>query len=233
MCKYEDSAICPTKKNMKNLLVAFGFLMLFMACETPIYFDEPQPTNGKTEKGFDKKYIGRYQSTIEKGAFLDIEKDKVTGEWFWEVEKTKAALDTLDGYVWKGDALFYYDKLQNTTVKGDTVIINGNSTEVLFAIGKDGVLKKYQKMYFLNHRFNSGWEVKKLHLATNDKLILSEISTKEEMEYLQQVTNIDSVMVDDTSNNVHYYKANPSEKEFEAIMNGSFFKVEEVYVRVK
>jgi hypothetical protein len=53
------------------------------------------------------------------------------------------------------------------------------------------------------------------------------------MEYLQQVTNIDSVMVDDTSNNVRYYKANPSEKEFEAIMNGSFFKVEEVYVRVK
>jgi hypothetical protein len=70
-------------------------------------------------------------------------------------------------------------------------------------------------------------------LSTNDELILSEISTKEEMEYLQQVTNIDSVMVDDTSNNVHYYKANPSEKEFEAIMNGSFFKVEEVYVRVK
>jgi hypothetical protein len=70
-------------------------------------------------------------------------------------------------------------------------------------------------------------------LTTNNKLILSEISTKEEMEYLQQVTNIDSVMVDDTSNNVRYYKANPSEKEFEAIMNGSFFKVEEVYVRVK
>jgi hypothetical protein len=218
---------------MKHLLIVFGCLMLFMACETPIYFDEPQPTNGKTKKSFDEKYIGRYQSTSEKGSFLDIEKDKVVGEWFWEVEKTKAALDTLEGYVWKNDKLYYNDKLQNTTIKGDTVVINGNSKEVLFTIGKNGVLKNYQKMYFLNNRFDGGWEVKKLHFSQNNKLILSEISTKEEMEYLQEITKVDSVMVDDTSKNVRYYKANPSEKEFEDIMNGSFFTVEDIYVKVK
>lgn len=204
-----------------------------MACETPIYFDEPQPTNGKTEKSFDKKYIGRYQSTSEKGAFLEIEKNKVFSEWFWEVEKTKAALDTLEGYVWKGNQLFYHDALQNTTIKGDTVIINGNSKEVLFTIGRNGVLKSYQKMYFFNTRFDGGWEVKKLHLTTYNKLILSEISTKEEIDFLQRVTDVDSVMVDDTSDNVRYYKVNPSEKEFEDIMNGSFFTVEDIYVRVK
>ena len=218
---------------MKYLLIVFGFLMLFMACETPIYFDEPQPTNGKTEKSFDKKYIGRYQSTSEKGAFLDIEKDKVVGEWFWEVEKTKAELDTLEGYVWKNDKLYYNNKLQNTTIKGDTVIINGQSKEVLFLIGKNGVLKNYQNMYFLNNRFDGGWEVKKLHLSQNNKLILSEISTKEEMEYLQEITKVDSIMVDDTSKNIRYYKANPSEKEFEDIMNGSFFTVEDVYLKIK
>jgi hypothetical protein len=218
---------------MKHLLIVFGFLMLFIACETPIYFDEPQPTNGKTEKVFDKKYIGRYQSTSEKGAFLDIKKNKIIAEWFWEVEKTKAELDTLEGYVWKNDKLYYHDKLQNTTIKGDTVVINGNSKEVLFTIGKNGILKNYNNMYFLNNRFEGGWEVKKLHLNHQNKLILSEISTKEEMEYLQEITKVDSIMVDDTSQNIRYYKANPSEQEFEDIINGSFFTVEDVYIKIQ
>ena len=95
---------------MKNLLIVFGFLMLFIACETPLYFEEPQPTNGKTEKKFNRKYIGRYQSTDDKGAFLDIEKDKITTEYFWTAKKTKYALDTLQSYEWKNDKLYYNGK---------------------------------------------------------------------------------------------------------------------------
>ncbi|MFT6150137.1 MAG: hypothetical protein ACJAUH_002835 [Saprospiraceae bacterium] len=30
---------------MKQLLILFGFLMLFIACETPLYFEEPQKKN--------------------------------------------------------------------------------------------------------------------------------------------------------------------------------------------
>jgi len=218
---------------MKQLLILFGFLMLFIACETPLYFEEPQPTNRKSEKKFDRKYLGQYQSASDKSTFLDIEKNKITVKRFWEVKRTKADLDTLGGYEWRNDKLYYSGKIQNTTIKGDTIIINGTSKEVIFKIDKNSVLKKYQKIYFLNENFRSGWEVKKLQLTNENKLILSKISTKEEIKYLNSLTEIDSIMVSDTSDNIKYYKANPTKSEFENILNGDFFTVEDIYVKVK
>ncbi|MFT6149393.1 MAG: hypothetical protein ACJAUH_002084 [Saprospiraceae bacterium] len=53
------------------------------------------------------------------------------------------------------------------------------------------------------------------------------------MKYLNSLTEIDSIMVSDTSDNVKYYKANPTKSEFENILNGDFFTVEDIYVKVK
>ena len=75
---------------MKNILIYFCFLIVLAACEPPVYFDSPQPSNGKVEQTFNKKYVGRYKSTTADGVFLEVSEEKVISERFWEVKQTKS-----------------------------------------------------------------------------------------------------------------------------------------------
>ncbi len=216
---------------MKNILIYFCFLIVLAACEPPVYFDSPQPSNGKVEQTFNKKYVGRYKSTTADGVFLEVSEEKVISERFWEVKQTRAAIDTLEGYKWRKDQLYYNNELQKITIKDDTIVIHGHSKKMIFENQGNNVLKSYKGMFFLNEEYEPGWKVQKLHLTTKNKLILSRISSAEEIELMQELTEVDAVRQNDTSG-VQYYKVNPSEDEFNDILDGSFFTVEDIYIRV-
>lgn len=218
---------------MKNLLIMCGITFLFMACETPVYFEEPQPLKGKTANQFSKKYIGKYKSATKKGIFLEIQKTKILTERFWKRTLTKTALDTLSGYEWRNNDLYYYEKRQETTIKGDTVLIHKHSKDTYFTVDETHVLKSYKGSFFLNQEYLNGWEVQKLGFSSKNKLVLSEISSNDEIEHLQEVTEVDAVMYSDTSDNVKYYKLNPTDKEFDDILNEGIFTVEDIYIKIE
>lgn len=216
---------------MKNVFFVLVSLLIITACEPEVYFEEPQPVDGKTEKKFSKKYIGQYKSSSTQGAFLEITKSNIITEYFWKEQYTTDGIDTMPNFEWKGEQLYRYDKPQKYTRKGDTIIIDKYSKEVVFDV-KDDVLKNHKKMYFLNKEYNNGWNVQKLMLDSKRNLILSKISSSDEIEHLEQVTTVETVMYDDTSGNIDYYKVKPTDDEFEDMIDGSFFTVEDVYVRI-
>jgi hypothetical protein len=220
-------------KSIKIFSVILILVATFIACETPIYFNEPQPSNGQELKQFPQTLLGRYQSATQSGRFLIVKKNKIISEWFWTTHLTRQEIDTLESYEWRGNALYHYNERQQYTEKGDSIIINGKGSEVTFEISKESVLKSHQGHFFLNEQFDGGWEVRKMYWnAESSRLLISKIRTKSELESLRTVTALDSVMLDDTSQQVRYYKVNPTESEFEDIANGSFFTVEDVYTKI-
>ncbi|MFK7947618.1 MAG: hypothetical protein AB8G11_08515 [Saprospiraceae bacterium] len=216
---------------MKNVFFVFVCLFIMTACEPGVYFEDPQPIDGKTEKKFDRKYIGKYKSSSNNGAFLEITKSNIITEYFWKEEYTKDGIDTMPNFEWKGDELYHYDESQKYTRRGDTIIIDKYSKKIVFDV-KDDILKSYKKMYFLNQEYDSGWNVKKLVLNSKKNLVLSKISSSDEIEHLEQVTTVETVMHSDTSESVDYYKVKPTDNEFDDIIDGSFFTVEDVYTRI-
>lgn len=217
---------------MKNVFFVFVSLLLITACEPGVYFEDPQPIDGKTEKRFNNQFIGKYKSSSTQGAFLEITKTDIITEYFWKEEYTTNGIDTMPNFEWKGDKLYRYGELQKYTRNGDTIIIDKYSKEIIFDI-KDDILKKYKKMYFLNQKYDNGWKVQKLMLNSKKNLVLSKISSSDEITNLEQVTTVETVMHDDTSGNVDYYKVKPTDDEFDDILNGSFFTVEDVYIRIE
>jgi len=216
---------------MKNIFFVLISLFILTACETEVYFETPQPINGKTEKKFHRKYIGKYKSSSTQGAFLEITKSNIITEYFWQEEYTTDGIDTMPNFEWKNDKLYRYDELQKYTRNGDTIIINQYSKEIIFDT-KDDILKNYKKMYFLNKEYSDGWNVQKLMLDNKDNLILSKISSSAEIEQLEQVTTVETIMHNDTSSSVDYYKVKPNDKEFEDIINGDFFTAEDIYIKI-
>lgn len=218
---------------MKNVFFVLISLFILTACEPGIYFEDPQPIDGKTQKKFNNKYIGKYKSSSTKGAFLEITKSSIITEYFWKEEYTTTSIDTMPSFEWKNDKLYYFNEPQKFTQKGDTIIIDKYSKDVVFEIGESNLLKSYKKMYFLNTEYDYGWKVKKLMLDSKNNLVISKISSNDEIEHLEQVTTVETVMHDDTSGSVDYYKVKPADDEFDDIINGSFFKVEDIYMRIK
>lgn len=217
---------------MKNVFFVLISLFIMTACEPGVYFEEPQPIDGKTEKKFNRKYIGKYKSSSTKGAFLEITKTNIITEHFWKEQYTIDGIDTMPNFEWKGDDLFHYGEAQKFTQNGDTIILDKYTKEVVFDVNED-ILKSYKKMYFLNEKHSSGWNVKKLMLNSKKNVVVSKISSKDEIDNLEQITTVEAVMHDDTSTAVDYYKVKPTDDEFDDILNGSFFTVEDVYIRIE
>ena len=218
---------------MKNLLFVFAAVLSLTACEAPnVYFENPQPVDGKVERKFEDKYIGKYKSSSMQGVFLEVKKKSVISESFWIEKYLLNEIDSIAEFEWKGDDLYYRGELQKYLRQQDTIEIEKHSREVVFDL-KDDVLKSYKDMYFLNQKDGDFWEVQKLMLDNKGNLILSEISSVDQMDKLGQVTTVDSVLQNDTSEMVDYYIVKPTDKEFDDIINGTFFTVEDVYVRIE
>ena len=219
--------------NMKQLLFVLVFLSIMTACEQAnVYFESPQPADGKVEQKFDKKYIGKYKSGSYEGVFLEVQKQSITSEYFWKEKYLSSEIDSIAAFEWKGEALYFQGELQKYVRQEDTIEIEKHSKEVIFDLKHD-LLKSKNNVYFLNRQDGDFWEVQKLILDSKGNLILSELSDVEEMDKLSQVTKVDSVLHNDSSETVDYYVVRPTDSEFDDIVNGTFFTVEDVYIRIE
>lgn len=218
---------------MKQLLFVLVVLSIMTACEQAnVYFESPQPADGKVEQKFDKKYIGKYKNSSYEGVFLEVQNQSITSEYFWKEKYISSEIDSIAAFEWKGEVLYYQGEPQKYIRQQDTIEVEKHSKEVIFDL-KNGVLKSKNKAYFLNRQDGDFWEVQKLMLDSKGNLILSEISDIEEMNKLGQVTKVEPVLHNDSSQTVDYYVVKPTDREFEDIVNGTFFTVEDVYIRIE
>lgn len=210
---------------MKTIKIIFA-LMLFglTACEPPVTFTEPQPTEENDLNEFPKKLQGEYMDTSD-NTKLNITSNMMIVSSEGNIIYNKGNLDSTLKLV--GDTLIDMGINEKTvvTIQGDSIIQNLHYTDTLFAINQDHILRKYKGRYFLNIKFDKeSWEVKMLTLEKG-KLKLSSISVQEDLKKLQDIT-------EQTQDTLIPYTFEPTKKQFKKFIKRNGFSADQEYIKL-
>jgi hypothetical protein len=127
-----------------------------------------------------------------------------------------------------GDTIIDLTTNEKTLIKreGDSLITHVHYIDTLFQMDYDNVVRKFKGYYFLNKRSDkTSWVVKKIQL-TKGQLILSSISTKQDIENLKEITET-------ATDTVPPYKFAATKKQFIQFIKNDGFSDSEIFVRQK
>jgi hypothetical protein len=212
---------------MKRLKLISTFIILtsLFACELPVTFDEPQPTDTDNLAKFPKRLQGQYLNLTDNSTLLVS--DKLIQRIYDYDEKIHSSqLDSTSRL--SGDTIFDLTTNEKTVIKrdGDSLITHIHYIDTLFQMDYDNVVRKFKGNYFLNKRYNkTSWEVKKIQL-TKGQLILSSISTELDIENLKEITET-------PQDTVPPYKFSAKKKQFKQFVKNDGFSDIETFVRQK
>jgi hypothetical protein len=174
---------------MKKFVAASTIMTAFLlySCEPAATFDKPQPDNVKSLASFPEGIQGKYLSA-DQASIVTISDKLITRHYDFDFKKHKDSIGS--SYKLVGDTLIEQTDgtKEKVVVKGDTIIQHVNSTDTLFNISANNVLKKFKGYYFLNNRYSDdAWEVKKLWLKKGG-LTVGSISDKDDIQKLKDLT---------------------------------------------
>jgi len=176
-----------------KLLVTFIVLTSLFACESRITFSEPQPTDTDNLSKFPKRLQGQYVSLAD-NSILTISEKLIQRIYDFDYKFHPNELDNT--FQFSGDTLIDLVTNEKTIVKrdGDSLLYHVYYVDTLFQMDYDNVVRKFKGYYFLNTRYSkTSWYVQKVQLLKG-QLVISSISTKEEIENLKEVTEtIDTI----------------------------------------
>ena len=133
----------------QKLFLAFFTLTILFACEQPVTFDQPQPTNTNIVSKFPRRLQGQFQSLTD-NSVLKLNDNTISR--IYDVD-LKIHINQLDSnYRVSGDTVIQIKDNERTIVKrvGDTLIDHTHSADTLFSISNTNVLKKFKGYCFLN-----------------------------------------------------------------------------------
>lgn len=109
---------------------------------------------------------------------------------------------------------------------GDSLVTHIHHIDTLFVMDYDNVVRKFKGYYFLNKRHDKeSWGVRKIELSKG-QLVVSRISTKQEIENLKTITET-------TQDTVAPYKFATTKKQFKEFLKNNGFSDSETFVRQK
>lgn len=207
----------------------------FFSCESKkISFEQPQPEGVRNETSFKKKFLGVYFG-IDDSSKLTISKTNIIKQWDMMFKYHKSSFDTITNYKIRRDSIYgaEFEKGVPYKYQRDTISFVLTYTDTLFFLDTVHFLRSLKNYYFLNYKFAEGaWGVKKLGFDKYGYLELCEISEKNEIENLREITQVKEIKSLD-SNKIIRYSLNPSKKEFKKFFrNGGFIDVQR-FVRIK
>ena len=209
---------------MKNLTILLLALLLISCKEPLVQFSETQPENSRSLKFFPNKLIGNYYDS-ENEIDLEITNSMIIKKSTLKDTFNVKVLSEVE--VLKGNTLVNTKTFEKTFVKklNDTLFTNVLFKDTIFSINKENVLKKMKGYYFLNIKHSeNNWVVKKLYLK-NGLLNLNDISTKEEIEMLEEITETKK----DSSET---FVIKPTKKQFREFVKKNGFSKGEVYLKI-
>lgn len=213
-------------KNYYKIAVSLIVLSInVISCKPSVTFEEPQPKNEKNLSSFPKKLQGDYLS-LSDSSKITIEAKTILRIYDFNQTFHPNQLDNTMRI--SGDTLIDIDTNERTVLKrnGDSLISHFHSVDTLFQISEEAILKKFRGYYFLNFSYHEdGWEVKKLQYK-KEKLTISSISQKEDIE------NLKSIMESD-QDTVIPYKFKASKRQFKEFVKNDGFTDSEIFVRSK
>jgi len=214
--------------NLRNVVAVViclvGMTMMF-SCEPKVTFKEPQPTNTENLSGLPKKLKGEYLS-VEDSSILIIDNKLIQRIYDFDYKIHPNELDSTQQIV--GDTVIDFENNKKTPIRrdGDSLVIHVHSIDTLFQMGYDNVVRKFKGYFFLNIRWGKeSWEVKKMELKKG-QLVVSRISTKEEIESLKEKTETQQ----DT---VPPYEFTITKKQFKEFVKNDGFRNSEIFVKRK
>lgn len=209
---------------MKNLTILLLALLLISCREPLVQFSETQPENSRSLKFFPNKLIGNYYDS-ESEIDLEITNSMIIKKSTLKDTFNVKVLSEVE--VLKGDTLVNTKTFEKTFVKklNDTLFTNVLFKDTIFSINKENVLKKMKGYYFLNIKHSeNNWVVKKLYLK-NGLLNLNDISTKEEIEMLEEITETKK----DSSET---FVIKPTKKQFREFVKKNGFSKGEIFIKI-
>jgi Holliday junction resolvase len=211
-------------KRLKIISIIIIFSSL-CACEPPVTFSEPQPTDIENVSIFPNRLIGDYLS-LSDSSILNVNKKIIQRIYDFDYIVHSNQLDSTVKLI--GDTLVNINTNEKKIVKqnGDSLVIHVHNIDTLFQINYDNVVRKFKGYYFLNTRYNkTNWTVEKMKLSKG-QLVISTISTQLDIENLKEITGI-------SKDTVIQYKFTASKKQFKEFIKNDGFSDSEKFIRLK
>jgi len=207
-----------------NYILTFIIFTSLLACEPPVTFDEPQPSNTNSLSSFPRRFQGQFQSTTD-NSLLKITDKMISRIYDLDIIEHINQLDS--NYRLVADTLINTMTKEKTIIKrkGDSIVQHIHYIDTLFLISESNILKKFKGYCFLNFRYNkSNWQVIKLGL-NKSKLSIGHILTKEDIDKLKQISEstLDSLS----------YQFKPTKRQFKKFVKMDGFSNTETFLKVK
>ena len=212
---------------MKPLRIISAIIILtsLVACEPPVTFTEPQPVDTDNLSKFPRRLKGVYLS-LSDSSILSINDKLIQRTYDFDYKIHPNQLDSTARL--SGDTLINLETKERELIKrdGDSLKIHIHSVDTLFQMDYDNVVRKFKGYYFLNTRYDkTRWKVEKMNLSKG-QLILSSISTKEDIKNLKEITET-------TQDTVTNYNFTATKKEFKKFVKNDGFSDSETFVKLK
>lgn len=209
-------------------------LTSLVACAPPVTFNEPQPTNTDNLSEFPNRLQGHYLSSADSSVLI-IDAKTIQRIYDFDYKIHPSQIDSNSRL--SGDTIINVTTNTREIVKraGDSLVTHINYIDTLFQIDYDNVVRKFKGFYFLNKRQGfyflnkrldkESWEVKKIELSKG-QLIVSSISSKEDIENLKAIT-------ESTQDTVAPYNFAATKKHFKEFVKNKGFTDSEHFIRQK
>lgn len=212
---------------MKHLRIISILIVLagLLACEPPVTFSEPQPTETKNISKFPKRLQGQYLSLSDNSTML-INDRLIQRIYDFDYKLHLNQLDSNSQL--SGDTIINLNTQEKSIIQrdGDSIIFHTHFVDTLFQIDYDNEVRKLKGYYFLNTRYNkTGWVVKKMQL-TKGQLVISSISAQLDIEQLKAVA-------ESPKDTVPPYEFTVTKKQFKKFIRNDGFSDSEIFVRQK
>jgi hypothetical protein len=214
-----------------------------VACAPPVTFNEPQPTDTDNLVEFPNRLQGQYLCSADSSALI-IDAKTIQRIYDFDYKIHPSQIDSNSRL--SGDTIINVTTITREIVKraGDSLVTHINYIDTLFQIDYDNVVRKFKGFYFLNKRQGfyflskrqgfyflskrldkDSWEVKKIELSKG-QLIVSSISSKEDIENLKAIT-------ESSQDTVAPYNFAATKKHFKEFVKNKGFTDSEHFIRQK
>ena len=212
---------------MKKLkfILTISLITSLISCQPPFTFSEPQPKGTDNLLKFPNQLQGNYIS-LSDNSLLTIDDNLIKRVYDFDHKIHASQLDSNSRLV--ADTIFDLRSNEKTLVRheGDSLVYHVYYLDTLFQINYDNVVRKYRGFYILNKRYDKeSWEVKKMEMS-KDKLVISSISTNDEIDNLTEITPIKLDTLQPT-------KLSATKKQFKEFLKNDGFNDSEIFVPQK
>jgi len=209
----------------QEFITTIIILTSLFACEPPVTFNEPQPAATDNLLKFPDRLQGQYLSLADNSTLIIGDK-LIQRIYDYDQKIHPSQLDSNSRL--SGDTIINLTTKTREVVNrdGDSLVTHIHYIDTLFYMNYDNVVRKFKGYYFLNKRYNKeSWEVRKIELSKG-QLVVSSISTKEDIENLKAIS-------ESHQDTVAPYTFSTTKKQFKEFIKNDGFTDSEKFVRLK